>query len=384
MKKLLLVISLFTIFSSFKANSQPVDSIDFYMITCEPGTEVYSVYGHSAIRVVIRGTKRDVVYNWGLFDFDTPNFAFRFAKGKLDYMVGGYGMDTFMLEYQQEGRSVWSQKINLTAEEKVNMINLLDNNLRPENVYYRYNFFYDNCATRVRDIIENSLTGPVTYPEKEIEPTFRELIDQYQKVLPWLDFGADFLLGLPADKKATPREETFLPVYLMNNLGSATVNHAGKREPVLSSPVLLLDKRSTAVKEANDWVLEIIFYSILVLVLLITLVFGVPIFGKVTDWILFSIYSILAVLMIFFNFFSDHEATHYNLLIIAFNPLLPFILYFILMAKKCHKISRIALLLALLYFPVSLIAGQDIDPVVIPVILILMVRLFKHSEFGKV
>lgn len=384
MKKLLLFIFLLTLLFSQKGLSQPVDSIDFYMLTCEPGNEVYSVYGHSAIRVVVRGTGRDIVYNWGLFDFDTPHFAFRFAKGKLDYMVGACSMKTFMEEYQMEKRSVWSQKINLTNEEKINLISRLDDNMREENIYYRYDFFYDNCATRVRDIIENSLTGSVSYPVEETEKTFRELIDQYQQRIPWLDFGADFLLGLPADKKASVRDEGFLPMLLMKNLGNSTVNHSGKREPVMSSPTPILDMRGIEEKKPDVWLLPLILYSLLVLVVLITFVFGIPIMGKVSDWILFSFFTLLALLMVFFNFFSDHQATHFNLLIIAFNPLIPFILYFILMARKFRKLSRLALLLALLYFPASMIIGQDIHPAVIPLILIMMVRLFKHSEFGRV
>jgi hypothetical protein len=383
MKKLLLLIFLFTFLVYSKALSQPIDSVDFYMLTCEPGHEVYSVYGHSAIRVVVQGTGKDIVYNWGLFDFDTPHFAFRFAKGKLDYLVGACTMETFMIEYRMEGRSVWSQKINLNNDEKITMINLLNDNVKPENASYRYNFFYDNCATRVRDIIEKSLSGPVSYPVKENESTFRELIHQYQVAIPWLDFGADFLLGLPADRKASVREEAFLPMYLMEDMGAATVNHSGKREPVLSSSVMLLDNSNVSAEKPNKWLLITILYSVLVLVVLITFVFGVPIMGKVSDWIIFSGYSILSLLMIFFNFFSDHQATHYNLLIVAFNPLIPFILYFVLMAKKFRKLARPALYLAFLYFPASMLVGQDIHPCVVPLILIMMVRLFKHSEFGK-
>jgi hypothetical protein len=384
MKKLLLIIPLFTFFlSSFEAKSQPVDSIDFYMLTCEPGREAYSVYGHSAIRVVVHGIKSDIVYNWGLFDFETPHFAFRFAKGKLNYMIGACRMDTFMREYEMEGRTVWSQKINLTNDEKITLIRLLNNNIRPENAFYRYNFFYDNCATRVRDIIEKSMTGTVSYPVEENEKTFRELIHEYQKQLPWLDFGADFLLGLPADKKASVRDEAFLPILLMHELGGAIVNRSGKCEPVLSAPVVLLDMSNIAKEKPNQWIIYIVFYSILVLIVLITFVFGVPIMGKVSDWIIFSAYSLLSILMVFFNFFSDHQATHYNLLILAFNPLLPVILYFILMAKKFRKLARIALSLALIYFPAALIIGQDINPAVVPLIIIMMIRLFKHSEFGK-
>ena len=109
------------------------DSTDVYLVTCAPGNATYSIYGHTALRICVRGTEIDRVYNWGIFDFSTPNFAFRFAKGRLDYMLGSYAYDTFIYEYVTEGRAVWSQHLNLTTAEKEKLFALINENLKPEN-----------------------------------------------------------------------------------------------------------------------------------------------------------------------------------------------------------------------------------------------------------
>ncbi len=211
--------------SSIKA--QVDDETEVYFITCMPGDAAYSVYGHSAIRIVIPSIRYDQVFNWGVFDFSTPGFAFKFAMGKLNYMLGVSTYNRFLQEYMMEQRTVYSQKINLDPQAKKVLFELVTENLQPENRFYLYDFFYDNCATRVRDIIEASVGGALIYPEKyktkKEMRSFRELIDIYQSKMPWVDLGADMLLGMPADKKAGFREEMFLPMEMMVNLSEADV-----------------------------------------------------------------------------------------------------------------------------------------------------------------
>ncbi len=383
MKRIAAILTVIALFSGSSVKAVAVDSTDVYLLTCAPGTESYSVYGHSAIRIVIRGQNFDRVYNWGLFDFSAPNFAFRFAKGKLDYMVGAYGYDLFLNEYLSEGRSVWSQRINLTNTEKEKLFDLINENLKPENIRYRYDFFFDNCATRIRDIIEKAAVDTVIYAEKIKRQTFRQLIDPRQQVLPWLDFGADFLLGLQADRKASSSEEMFLPMYLMENLSSARVIRNGSQVELLGPPETVIDFTGAVLEKSQPWIPQALLYAVLLFVVLVTFVFGSPGLGLATDIIIYAVFSLLAILLIFSNFFSEHDAMHYNLLIVAINPLIPALLVFILRRKKAVILSRTALTLALLFFPAVLIAGQGINPAIIPLVLILMVRLFKHCEFGK-
>jgi hypothetical protein len=383
MKRIAAILAVMALFSGSSAKAVAVDSTDIYLLTCAPGNESYSIYGHTALRIVIRDKNFDRVYNWGIFDFSTPNFAFRFAKGKLDYMVGTSGYNLFLSEYLSEGRSVLSQKIYLTNTEKENLFVLINENLKPENIRYRYDFFFDNCATRIRDIIEKAAVDTIIYAEKSKRQTFRQLINPRQEVLPWLDFGADFLLGLQADRKATTSEEMFLPMYLMENLTSARVIRNGSPAELLGPPETVIDFTGVVPEKNRPWIPQTILYAVLLFVVLVTFVFGSPGLGLITDIIIYAVFSLLAILLIFSNFFSEHDAMHYNLLIMAINPLIPVLLVFILSRRKAVILSRTALTLALLFFPAALIAGQGINPAIIPLVLILMVRLFMHCEFGK-
>ena len=382
MKRTPLLCALFALLLSPLIKGQVADSADVYLLTCAAGDATYSIYGHTALRINVRGSHFDKVYNWGIFDFSTPNFAFRFAKGRLDYMLGAYGYDDFLNEYNTEGRAVWSQKLNLTTEEKEKLFALINENLKPENIKYRYDFFFDNCSTRIRDILAASASDTIIFPVKEKKKTFRQLIDPNQKVLPWIDFGADLLLGLQADRKATPADEMFLPAYLRDNLTASVIVHDNNREPIVEEPVTILDL-PPASTVARTWMPQLVFYVVLLFVLLVTFVLGLPTLGRRTDFILYIIYSVLALLLIFTNFFSEHDALHFNLLILGINPLIPVLLGFIVAGKKAIKLSRLALVISVLWIPVSLIAGQGINPALIPLVLIIMVRLFKHCEFGK-
>ena len=139
------------------ANSN--DSIRLSLLTCAPGEVIYTLFGHTAIRYENPSQGIDVVFNYGLFSFDIPNFALRFSLGETDYRLGVIDYPHFAGEYAYFGRSVWQQTLNLNNEEKAELIRLLQENYRPENRVYRYNFFYDNCATRPRDKIEESIAG---------------------------------------------------------------------------------------------------------------------------------------------------------------------------------------------------------------------------------
>jgi hypothetical protein len=126
MKKTALLAALVLLLLPLRTTAQPADSADVYLLTCAPGSESYSIYGHTALRIAFRGTSFDRVYNWGIFDFSTPNFVYRFAKGRLDYMLGTYSYGNFLQEYLAEGRAVWSQKVNLTTAEKERLFALIN------------------------------------------------------------------------------------------------------------------------------------------------------------------------------------------------------------------------------------------------------------------
>ena len=178
MKKVLVIILAALVFMSKNLSSQSVQDTTIYLITCSPGTETYSIYGHSAIRVVISHLNSDTVYNWGVFDFNTPHFFWKFAKGRLNYLLDTSEFQRFMPEYYYEKRSVFSQKINLESSEKRVLLSLIQVNRLPENRSYRYDFFYDDCSTRIRDMIEKAVGPRLIYTpeEKRLMPSFREFV----------------------------------------------------------------------------------------------------------------------------------------------------------------------------------------------------------------
>ncbi|MBE0678484.1 MAG: DUF4105 domain-containing protein [Bacteroidales bacterium] len=385
MKKVFILTALLSLLLPLSMNSQMADSADVYIITCAPGKASYSIYGHTALRIAVRGTTFDRVYNWGIFDFSTPNFAYRFAKGRLDYMLGAYSYEDFLREYIAEGRSVWSQKLNLTTAEKEKLFELINENLKPENVRYRYDFFFDNCATRVRDILAAAATDTVIFPERERKKqnSFRQLVDPNQKVLPWLDLGADMLLGLQADKRATPFDEMFLPVHLMNNMLNTLIVHDGVKLPLAGPAEVVVDFPASGKPGTGAWVPQAVFYLLLLLVLLVTFVFGKPKLEKSVDFVLYFIYSVIALLLVFTNIFSEHDALHLNLLFLGIHILIPVLFGYLFTRRKPLRLSRLAFFISLSWLPVSLIAGQGINPALVPLVLIIMVRLFRHCEFGK-
>lgn len=384
MKKILFILAVLSFIRPAPARAGMADSADVYIITCAPGTESYSIYGHTALRVTIRGTEFDRVYNWGIFDFSTPNFAYRFAKGRLDYMLGAYSYENFLMEYIEDGRAVWSQKLNLTTAEKERLFALIDENLQPENVRYRYDFFFDNCATRVRDIVAMAATDTVIFPERERkqQKSFRQLVDPNQKVLPWLDLGADMLLGLQADKKATPSDEMFLPVHLMNNMLNTVIVHDNVQEPLTGPAELVVDIPLPESPGIKTLVPQAVFYLLLIVILLITFVLRKRRLEQVTDIVLYFIYSVVAILLLFTNILSEHDALHFNLLFLGINLLIPVLFVFLFTRKKAVILSRTAFFISASWLPVSLIAGQGINPALIPLVMIIMVRLFRHCGFG--
>ena len=169
-----ILLCLISFFPRVEVQSQ--DSIRFSLLTCEPGDEIYALFGHTALRYQNFTDKTDVVFNYGMFSFRTPNFIYRFVKGETDYQLGITPYPYFESEYAMRGSSVYQQELNLTADEKRCLLNRLKENYRPENRIYRYNYFYDNCTTRARDQIEQSIRGKVVYPGEATAHSFRSII----------------------------------------------------------------------------------------------------------------------------------------------------------------------------------------------------------------
>ncbi|MGQ9619477.1 MAG: lipoprotein N-acyltransferase Lnb domain-containing protein [Bacteroidales bacterium] len=384
MNRRFLIIFILTISLSTELQSQLSGDTLVYLITCSPGTATYSIYGHSALRVVIPSSGYDMVYNWGVFDFNTPHFIWKFAKGRLDYMLGVYPYELFLREYFMDKRSVYSQRVNLDGKELKYLMFLLDENLKPENIYYRYDFFYDNCSTRIRDLFEKILYDRLYYPpdERINLPTFRDRISEYQRKYPWLKAGVDFALGLPADKKAYFRNRMFLPEDLQKNLTQALIGRNNKTVPLLQPVETIFEFDPPEIKTpfylSPMFVLGIVF----ILVLFVSVQLRNSVFINYIDILIFALFSVLALLLVFFNFITDHTETKMNINIIWINPFIIICLIFLILNKSGFIWFRIVFWLAVFFLIIALIFISKINSAFIPVALILALRSSSRSDFS--
>ena len=299
---------------SFELSPQAEISV----LTCSPGNEAYSVYGHSAIRIKDEFYNYDAVFNYGLFDFNTPNFVYRFAKGETDYLLGAYNFDRFYDEYVQEKRSIYEQVLNISPLEKQKIYDFLVWNAQPENRVYRYNFFFDNCATRIRDVVVQQVEGEVVFPEEPENPkTFRQLIKEYHSKLPWLNFGIDLAVSSPADRVATVSEEMFLPDYLMKYFAEATIITDESPKSLVMKTQVIYQAPNEKYKSMKA-IAPVVIFSLLFLVVLII---SIKQFrkNKIIHWLDYLVYGItgfMGLVMLWFVIFSEHPAMkpNYNLL----------------------------------------------------------------------
>ncbi len=317
------------------------DEAEISVLTCSPGNEAYSVYGHSAIRVKDLSYDYDIVFNYGIFDFSTPNFVYRFASGQTDYLLGAYGFSDFVQEYVAAQRSIFEQVLNLTQVEKQKVFDFLLWNAKPENRVYRYNFFFDNCATRVRDVIQEESDGVVIFPEYDVPPrTFRELIKEYHSKLIWVNFGIDLVVAAPSDKKATAYDEMFLPDYLMEHFANSTIKTGNEVRPLVKSSGVIYEAQELKVKNSKISSPFAVFGVLLLIVIFVSVrQLRKKKINYLTDYLVFGINGFLGLAMLWFVFYSEHPAMHPNYNILWAIPL-NFVFAFLWKIKKWRPVTR--------------------------------------------
>jgi hypothetical protein len=383
MKKILL---LFTFLLSVNVHiiySQAGNDTLVYLLTCGAGTETYSIYGHSALRIVYPAKKSDFVYNWGVFDFATPNFAWKFAKGRLDYMLAVDPTQNFLQAYFYEKRYVQAQRLNLSAAETASLITLINENLRPENIKYRYDFFYDDCSTRIRDIIEKSVGTKLLYPPvtNGKYPSFRDMVGKYQDPFPWLKFGIDLIMGSTSDKDASYRDRMFLPIDMQRELSEAVINRDGKMIPLLQNPDQLLDFDPPVIKRRVLLMPAFVFTAVLIIILIMSSLIKERRIIKWFDIFIFSVFSVLAVMMIFFNFFTDHIQMRWNLNIIWLNPVILICLIAIILNKEWTVWFRVLFYFLAAFLVLHFILPQSFNIGILPLVIILLIRSSVRARF---
>ena len=359
------------------------DSAKCSLLTCSAGEEIYSLFGHTALRYEDPARGIDVVFNYGMFSFGVPHFALRFALGETDYQLGVTDFRRFAAEYQWDERDVWQQTLNLTSREKQRLWEALTENYRPENRTYRYNFFYDNCATRPRDRIEACVDGRVEYAAAQDSTgtvcTWRDLLHRYTEGHPWARFGIDLCIGSRADKPASYREQMFVPFYLQQYLrGACIVSEQGDRRPLVGEEVKVVDAAHTAQEES---LLPSPMQAALLLWAGVTVLSIYGVRSRKSLWaldgLLFGTAGVAGCILAFLAACSQHPAVSPNWMLLVLHPLHLFCLPCVLIRVKKKRLSRymaangvVLTLFIVLLAPIP----QFIPPAVLPLTLCLLVR----------
>ena len=294
-------------------------AIHIGLLTCQPGQEVYSLYGHTAIHYIHADKHMDVAINYGTFDFNQPNFVANFVLGRTDYMMSVIPFGLFCAEYHYEKRGVVEQVLDIPPADKLRFAKAIEENSRPENLQYRYNFFYDNCTTRARDIALGRLGKQTDYHRADDGPSFREMIHQYTAERPWARMGNDLLLGLQADRPTTIGEQQFLPYNLMDDFDKATIgpdNHKlVKQTSIIISPFANVVEK--------EFPLSPTACAIIVAIIIIALTCLEHV-RRTTFWgfdlLLLAIIGLCGVILAIM-LFSQHPTVRINLQILLLNPM---------------------------------------------------------------
>ncbi len=310
MNKLYLLFFFFFIQYSL-AQSNPEDAIQVSVLTVGVADESHSLYGHTAIRIkdLTKGT--DLVYNYGMFDFSTPNFIVRFVKGDMQYFAGAYPYADFEYNYRYENRSIYEQILQLSNANTVALISTLEESITREDKFYTYKFIQRNCTTKVVDVINQVLQKNIIYKHDASEMTYREILYPYAENQFFQKLGINIIFGAKTDEQATT---LFLPFDLKNNLALTTYNN---KPLVVQSKTLFEANRATG-KGGWDSI-----YSLL-------LVLGLLVFvnKKMVTHAYFGIVGILGIFFSLVGFYSFHEEISLNYNVLLFNPILILVAYF--------------------------------------------------------
>ena len=380
--KILKLFFLLLPFFSFPTNTFAQDSshIRVSLLTCTPGDEVYSTFGHSALRIIDSSSVTDIVFNYGTFNFDDPGFYTKFIRGKLLYFVSTDRFEDFKSQYETTNRGITEQVLNFNAAEKLAIEQFLYHNLKEENKFYLYDFFLDNCTTRLRDIIVQHKTN---YPPlKAVIPKgtrFRQAIHEYldKNGKDWSKLAIDLLLGAPTDAVMTTEQTQFLPDILMKALDSSNQqNH------------LVISSKQVYPFIANNnkqpfFTPLLIFSFLLISIVLLSLSANKKAIAFINsfDGLLFFITGALGFLFVFMWAFSDHSMVKNNYNLIWAWPIHLIFSFFVSSKKQwvknyfiCTAIGLMIVLLSWFFLP------QQMNNALIPILLILIYRSIRRVQ----
>ncbi len=356
------------------------------VLTIGPGTALNDAFGHNIFRIRDRANDLDVAYDYGRFPFNEPGFYLNFAQGKLNYSIGKSKYKDIKDFYIWQNRTIEEQVLNLTLEEKQKLLDYLQNNYKPENREYLYDFFFDNCATKIKDVLQIVLNNQITFHEPgNFQPqTFRCLIRDKVPANTWGSVGIDLALGSVIDQQATPEEHMFLPSYIHTFFNTATI---GDRKLVQSKKTMYQEKPV----ETNT---DVLWSPLVIFGILGFLILGMTYLDvktqkrrKILDAVLLILTALLGILILLLWFATDHQATAQNYNLLWAFPLNGILAWQI--AKQQPKMwiipfmKFLVIMLALMSFH-WIIGVQAFAPAMIPFFIALLVRyVFLINYFNK-
>ncbi|WP_046755629.1 Lnb N-terminal periplasmic domain-containing protein [Kordia jejudonensis] len=351
----------------------------FSVVTCGAGEELYSAFGHSAFRLKDPINGYDVVYNYGVFDFNTPNFYVKFARGKLPYRLGRTSFKNFVRIYQYEKRWIKEQILDLTPEQTTTLLAYLENNYKEENRYYKYDFFYNNCATKKRDIIKENFQDAFIFNDDHLteEKTFRDLLHDNLNANSWSSFGIDIALGAVIDKKAPAKDYQFLPEYVFKAFANATKQETGT--PLVKATKLILDAPEQTTSKSSIFSPYVVFSILLLIVLAITFIdFRNQKRTRLLDFIIMLTTGIAGIIIALLWFATDHSATVMNWNVLWLFPINIFFAYkFLSKKQECASLWKHTVFLLILLGIMLLLwlfSIQVFATAAIPLVIALVIR----------
>ncbi len=384
----LLFVLLFAGFPCLKAQEE-TDSLEVSLLTCSPGDKVWSLYGHTALRVRESSSGADIVFNYGIFSFNTPHFIWRFTLGECDYMVTAEPFTDFERSYERRGSYILEQRLNLTQEEAQRLLYMLLVNIQPQNCTYRYNYLTNNCTTKVRDMVGASIDGRVIiHSPFDRKYSYREMMHEYTDGHSWAELGNDILLGANCDTLVNDEAAMFLPFTLAMYFDAAQVEDTlGNLRPLVDGSSIVagsLPPQTVHNRCITPYAVALIFLCLCVLVAIIEFCTRKMWWGF--DALLMTAVGLSGCLLCFVFFFSQHPTLNSNWQIWVFNPLpllcMPWVVVRAIKHRRCtyHYLSAAFLTVFIVLSPWI---PQDFCEIVVPLALSLLTRNVSYCIYYK-
>ena len=368
---------------SLSTSAQESIPLRFSVLTCTPGTDAYAHFGHTAILLEDTVRKQNAVFNYGCFDDSQKFFILNFVAGNTNYLLEAETLGFFLWRYSLTGNGVCRQELNLTPKESQRLLELLAVNMRKENQTYLYNWLYDNCTERARDIIEKAIDGTVVYEKKHQEKTVRTMLHEKLQNAPWLQLGIDIILGSEIDQNVDKRIQMFMPDFYESELNEAFITDGQNEKRPLIKNVEIMQEPTELSKEVASPLNPTIAFSIMLAIAVCISAFDIT-KNRLSLW--FDILMLLAqgitgIVVAGLFFFSKHPAVDSNWMVIAFNPLYIVLAIYLVYNWKTGnsnqwrikaEYANMAVLIA--FYLTSLLTKQWFNPVVYIMVSALQIR----------